>query len=44
MYIYDNISLVSFYNEKYFNKVVKSVKRHFILRNIIFLNNADYES
>jgi hypothetical protein len=36
-YIYDNISLVSFYNEKYFTEVVKNVKRRFILRNIIFL-------
>ena len=34
---FDNISLVSFYNEKYFIKVVKNVKRRFILRNIIFL-------
>jgi hypothetical protein len=36
MYIYENISLVSFYSEKCFTKVVKNVKRRFMLRNTIF--------
>jgi hypothetical protein len=36
MYIYDNISLISYYNEKYFGKVVDAVKPHFISSTFLF--------